>query len=119
MSDFDCQSCGACCVEAGPVGITSDDRVPDYLIVPNSRQPLRTDDPKQVIAKHMGGRCKALEGTLGHCVSCSIYEKRPMVCSTFEKGSEGCLAAREIMLHRMSRLDWKPRGYGDNWRETV
>jgi Fe-S-cluster containining protein len=40
------------------------------------------------------GRCVALEGRLGHEVSCTIYDQRPEICRTMEKGSMGCLAIR-------------------------
>ena len=40
------------------------------------------------------GQCVALEGTIGECVSCTIYEDRPAVCRTFEMASNDCLRAR-------------------------
>ncbi len=40
-------------------------------------------------------RCKALRGTIGTKVSCSIYERRPIACRRFAVGNAVCLAARE------------------------
>jgi len=64
------------------------------------------------MAKHIGGRCVALGGEIGTSVRCGIYSRRPRVCQTFQPGSEGCLAARERMAWKLSRMDWKPHGYG-------
>lgn len=74
-----------------------------------------------VLARHLGGRCKQLEGVIGECVGCRIYETRPSVCREFAPGSDGCLRAREVMRRKMEpeRMEWKPRGYGTDWQDTV
>lgn len=35
-----------------------------------------------------GGRCVALEGTVGHSISCSIYSDRPNCCREYEVWDE-------------------------------
>jgi len=43
--------------------------------------------------------CVALRGTVGVRVSCSIYGRRPRVCSVFRPGSPECrYARREIRI---------------------
>ncbi len=39
--------------------------------------------------------CTALDGRVGECVSCSIYEARPRSCRSFKAGSEECKLARQ------------------------
>jgi len=110
---YDCQACGACCVEAGSVIlIQSDQGIPAHLL-------SRHKTGQMEVSKYMGGRCKALEGVIGSCVSCSIYENRPQVCKQFEPGSPGCEEARSGASHKMNQMEWRPRGYGEDWLETV
>jgi len=111
---YDCQVCGACCVEAGSVILVParGDSVPSDLVSRHKTGQLE-------VAKHMGGRCKALEGVIGACVSCSIYENRPRVCKQFEPGSPGCKEARSRASHKISQMEWRPRGYGVDWQDTV
>lgn len=120
---FDCQTCGACCVEAGPVPVYDhlDRHVPRYLTrsVRNMAgfASWEADHGTRRMADHMGGRCVALRGEVGCSVRCAIYDRRPTACATFEPGSEGCLAARERMQAKRARLEWKPHGYGPNERD--
>lgn len=110
---LDCQSCGACCVEAGKVvltGIEEVEAIPKPL-VENQRGHL-------CIAKHMGGRCKALEGVIGKSVNCSIYEIRPAICRKFPPGSDACLEAR-ARANRKLNSELRPRGYGEDWESTI
>ncbi len=117
---YDCQSCGACCVEAGPVPVyPSEDQVPTERLSPWTprREPGHPPGMRQM-TKHIGGRCMALEGTIGGCVSCTIYTNRPKVCATFTAGSEGCKDARLRASQKM--LSSTPfRGYGPDWQESV
>lgn len=103
---YDCTACGACCVEAGKVEIKPEDDLPAWL------------QSNGYVAKHMGGRCKALTGVIGDCVGCAIYEIRPAVCASFLPGSEGCKDSRSRSSYAM-RSTWRRRGYGENWQETV
>lgn len=98
-----CISCGACCAtfrvsfywaesNAHPSGT-----VPAELTTPVS--------PYHVAMKGTESkppRCVALEGTIGECVSCSIYELRSTTCREFEAGDERCQQAREG--HGLRRL---------------
>jgi uncharacterized protein len=107
---YDCKSCGACCIEAGKVQIKPTD--------PKNPYSVQSDD-MFVMDRYMGGRCKALEGVIGSCVSCNIYTERPQVCREFEPGSSGCRYSREVASRKITKTDWRPRGYGENWQETV
>lgn len=84
-----CKRCGACCavwkvcfpaVEAD-TGKTG--RVPVELTVPVSetRLAMRGTELQQ-------RRCCALEGQIGHWVSCSIYQFRPTACREFKASWE-------------------------------
>ena len=118
---YDCQACGACCVEAGTVPIYPDETgVPETFAGPMRRK-LDPEHPPGMrqIAKHMGGRCKALAGEIGACVSCTIYDHRPRVCAAFVAGSEGCKDARLRASQKMLRPEAGYRGYGRDWEATV
>lgn len=106
--EFDCLSCGACCV--------SDFEAPDYvLLLPPEVDRLVAEDKKAMIFEDRefgepmysmrtqsdscgNCRCVALGGTVGEQVSCTIYGIRPQVCRDFEPGSEVCKTARQIMF---------------------
>ena len=85
---FDCQTCGLCCAysESWPVFIGEGDGkgIPDEFVDFENRRMLS-----------YGNRCTALEGKLGCQVSCSVYEKRPLVCREFQAGSEDCIMVRD------------------------
>ena len=112
----DCQSCGACCVEAGAVPVAPEDTTPRGLTHSVRRRmgfaSFEADDGVRCMKQEIGGRCVALRGEVGTAVHCSTYARRPQVCRTFQPGSEGCAAARERMVWKLSRMDWKPHGYG-------
>jgi len=84
---FDCVTCGLCCAysESWPVFIGEKDGqgIPDELI-----------DFAHGRMLSFGNRCAALDGKLGCEVSCSVYEKRPLVCREFQAGSEDCKMVR-------------------------
>jgi Fe-S-cluster containining protein len=123
MSNFDCQSCGACCVEAGSVPVYSGENVPRYLTrsVRNcfGFAAWEAEDGIRQMAKYPGGRCKALKGTVGASCACGIYARRPEVCRDFEPGSDACIEARRAAERKMKQMELRPRGYGANWEETV
>lgn len=83
---FDCRACGACCtarVELEPG---------DAEIVP-----LEFVDPRTAIMRTgIGRRCIALSGTIGSCVECRIYERRPAICRKVKVGDPMCLFARNM-----------------------
>lgn len=120
----DCRACGACCVEAGAVPVQPDERtVPRYLTQSVRGRmgfaSFEAEDGIRQMDKHVGGRCKALRGVVGAECRCAIYDRRPAVCRQFEPGSEGCLAARERMVWKLSRMEWRPHGYGEDWARGV
>lgn len=118
---YDCQACGACCIEAGTVPIYPDEtQVPTEFIAAYTR-PRESEMPSGMrqITKHLGRRCTALTGEIGACVSCSIYENRPRVCATFPSGSEGCKNARLRASQKMLNPEAGYRGYGPDWQATV
>lgn len=98
--DLDCMACGACCApqdqrkDTHPA-LDADDvaQLPTML----QKTLIVNDGGKRFIrTKKSGGVtvCAALKGNVGGRCKCGIYERRPMVCRIFEKGSEECLAAR-------------------------
>jgi Fe-S-cluster containining protein len=89
MTDYDCQKCGACCVDQLVVVYPADD-VPAEL---TQRSP-RFDLP--VMRKQLK-RCVALEGKVGIQCSCRIYERRPVMCAAFAPGSWMCQDLRRRM----------------------
>lgn len=86
MTKYDCRTCGACCdyanqwVEIDP---EYDIGVPDELI---------TEDAEFMEA--VENRCVALQGEVGKCVKCSIYQRRPRACQTFPEGTKECEQCR-------------------------
>lgn len=96
---FDCRSCGACCIAAGPVAVA-----PDDVQVPRRRTrsvrrmigfaSFDADDGVRCMAHDRDGRCAALKGRPGTSVACAIYDRRPTVCATFQPGGKHCRDAR-------------------------
>ncbi len=117
-SRLDCVSCGACCYsrpwwmyssegeQANPpadvstyVFTPSDENTPPELEVPIP--PGRVIEGDGYITKNRGralrvvdGRCVALQVEAGRS-SCSIYERRPIVCRQFPKGGWRCYVIRQ------------------------
>lgn len=91
----DCQTCGACCAafrvsfywaetDAHPLGTVPSAMTqavnPHYVCMKGTeKQPVK---------------CVALEGQVGHSVSCSIYSLRSSTCREFEAGTVDCDRAR-------------------------
>jgi uncharacterized protein len=90
--EYDCQSCGACCSHKWSWPILRRDRSDAVGIPPEM---VRTDLP---LLKTVDSRCVALDGVVGSCVSCKIYENRPEACRRFVPGSLLCLEARKAVL---------------------
>ncbi len=90
---FDCQTCGACCVEAGAVMIDDEDDVPTSLI-------QHVANLRCMATEGTSFRCAALLGTVGRSVACGIYAQRPSVCRSFDAGSDECLSARDAMARK-------------------
>lgn len=88
VTEFDCQSCGACCSFKWSWPVLKRDRS-DAVNIPKEMQ--REDFP---LLKTCKDRCVALNGEVFNNVSCKIYENRPSACRSFEAGSQLCLEAR-------------------------
>lgn len=115
---FDCTTCGACCVQldtnkwdpfpgwarvtgADAARLTSRERRDGVERDPDTRglksthygftRVVPTDSTPSGAPVH---RCYFLKGKIGDCVSCSIYDRKPEVCTNFEPGEPMCLDAR-------------------------
>lgn len=95
-SELDCRTCGACCSpersDALYVGLTKLD-----LARLTHRWRSRNTAQDAILTKlDPVGHCVcvALRGTIGHQVSCAIYERRPDECRRLTAGSRDCLSAR-------------------------
>lgn len=89
---FDCRRCGACCAafrvsfywaEAEAVGLPStliEQIGPWYACMAGSNGP--------------SPHCRALQGEVGHRVSCSVYGQRPSPCRELQVGDARCSDAR-------------------------
>ena len=104
-SAYDCQLCGACCVQLGP----DDGNAYVYLDKEEARRMRGLGLPvvQGVLGSSClgvrshdgaGGRpaCVAFTGELGGPCGCSVYEDRPSVCREFEVGGQLCRQAREL-----------------------
>ena len=80
--DPPCPSCAACCVGLEAELAPGLDDVPDELVDVSREGYL-------VMAQRADGSCLALANG-----KCSIYERRPLECRRFERGSPDCFAAQ-------------------------
>ena len=101
---FDCQTCGACCVEAGAVILAEEDDVPASLV-------QHVANLRCMVTEGTSFRCAALLGTVGQAVGCGIYARRPEVCRLFEAGSDECLSARDAMAVKRATPGRRAPGY--------
>lgn len=84
-----CMTCGACCAyfRVSFYWAEGDDA--------SGRVPASLTEPVTPFLRCMAGtnqnppRCKALTGTPGESVSCSIYANRPSTCREFSLSGEG------------------------------
>lgn len=108
-AQLDCRTCGACCTAlpwwtSAPDGERSGAPVETYTFV--NADP---DTPEEacVLAERsianrppgralrvVGGRCASLVGDVGLSVRCAIYERRPLECRGFPRGSIVCRIVR-------------------------
>jgi Fe-S-cluster containining protein len=99
---YDCQKCGACCLNPGYFGGTGY----VYLSGDEARR-MRRIGLTVVLADghyHLGSRarlgriaataCVAFQGEPGQACGCSIYMARPRTCRQFQVGAPECRAAR-------------------------
>jgi uncharacterized protein len=81
MTENPCRECGACCAifRCSFYWAEADDVTPGGV-------PIEMTEHIGNLFRAMKGTCRpkphciALQGTVGQCVSCSIYDKRPSPC---------------------------------------
>jgi Fe-S-cluster containining protein len=97
---FDCQECGACCVDyfgtAGYISLARDEprrlrRLGLPVVSWHGQQLLGTRPHDGPVGKTC---CVAFAGEVGKACTCTIYEDRPGECRRFEVGGPGCHFAR-------------------------
>jgi len=102
-----CNECGICCTtnlefgRGGYVQLTEADyaRLPEkYRLKVVLESDLNVDRLGIKGTPETGYRCTALKGIPNHKTSCDIYEQRPTVCRTFERGSPDCRKERANWL---------------------
>ena len=98
MSELDCRTCGACCVNPPS---NRDEGFHSWVEVADRDAILERSD---LVSKHViydadgvphlrlapDGRCLALRGALGRDVRCGIYHQRPTPCRTVQAGDALC-----------------------------
>jgi Fe-S-cluster containining protein len=108
----DCQDCGACCFSETDrhARVTGDDyaRLGDdaeRLVVFIENQAFMRIDRSGPV-----GRCAALAVLDDGRFACSVYERRPEICRSFDLGSPPCEGERATKLARSRRLLTALRG---------
>lgn len=103
-----CQECGACCTtflefgRGGFVRVSDADqqRLPEkYRLKVVMESDPGVDRLGTRGTPSVGYRCVALKGTPGRHTRCDIYEDRPSLCRTLERGSPDCLKERALWAH--------------------
>jgi len=84
-----CQACGACCAysENWPRFSTEDDAALDLI-------PAELVNAQGSGMRCGANRCAALAGKIGVFTTCTIYQRRPVVCRTCMPGDAECAMAR-------------------------
>jgi Fe-S-cluster containining protein len=107
MADYDCLTCGCCCASPSPgasyVKLDSPDidrlcgtGLPILEIPVQDADPPETERALPTKSDPRGTKvCIALNGCAGGVNACSVYERRPGACRTFEVGGLLCRQARE------------------------
>lgn len=94
-----CQQCGACCsafrVDFHPAELAGGAfawaaGVPLALTVPVTAAMVRMAGTDAAAP-----RCVALQGDIGVCVACTIYDGRPSPCREFDTDHPACARARQ------------------------
>lgn len=102
-----CNECGMCCVTDLQFGRGG------FVQVSDADQARMPDNRLRVVVESSPGqarlgtkapfegwtRCVALKGIVGSRTRCDMYEGRPMVCRTFERGSDACRKERARYRH--------------------
>lgn len=96
-----CLDCGACCFGDSDeyVAVLGD----DYSRLGDAAEELVTVVGNKRFMTMKDRHCIALELRGGRFV-CSVYENRPAVCRTLERGSPACTAEYELKSKRARNL---------------
>jgi len=100
----ECLACGTCCFSGSPV----------YLRVSGDDHARLGDDAERLV-RFDGHRAYMRMDPAGHCAAlvidakrglfaCSVYERRPTICRTLERGSAECDGERALKGHRPGDL---------------
>src|SRR5688572_13354927 len=112
--EFDCQSCGACCVSpySGDAYVALDDREATRLTLAHLPVILQRQggDPPEFLPRlgtKLGANatnvCAAFGGIVRSMCFCGIYEERPNACRQFEAGGKACREARQRIGFGLAR----------------
>ena len=96
----DCQACGRCC-GVFEIEVLPDDAVPVRFTRSVRRAMGWASWEADLGIRRMAvdeGRCRCLKGVFDERVSCTIYDKRPVACRDFKRGSSDCHDARETFF---------------------
>jgi uncharacterized protein len=100
---FDCQACGACCCNTDEnraekfvdyVEVTRRSALARHSSLLRRLTVLNDKGERHMKLRGADQRCVALEGRVGHQVSCAIYDLRPNACRRVQPGSRECRRAR-------------------------
>lgn len=99
-SEYDCQQCGACCIDAfGTKGyVRLNERDTDRM--ERLGLPVILDGGEAWLGTHLSDGsaghsvCSAFAGDVGNACRCLIYADRPEACQRFEVGGRWCREAR-------------------------
>lgn len=101
MQEYDCLTCGACCTTVTNKVVVFKVEFDDskFSHGKHIKQFTLPDGENYKMKFSIEGKCIALDGQIGKCVSCTIYENRPLVCRTFEAGGTNCKNSRRKLLN--------------------
>jgi hypothetical protein len=102
MSSYNpCVTCGACCAYFRASFYWAEaDPATGGMVPPEMTEQLNDFFAVMKGTNQKNPRCLALEGKIGECVNCAIYENRPPACREFEfswqngKAQDRCDKAR-------------------------
>ena len=98
---YDCQTCGACCVDTTGTHGYARLSLPEAVHFYRLGLPVVRDAGERYLGTRTDGDgrdvCFAFSGVVGSSCSCSVYPSRPRVCQTFEAGGPQCREARRAV----------------------
>ncbi|MBK8939865.1 MAG: YkgJ family cysteine cluster protein [Polyangiaceae bacterium] len=105
----DCRACARCCFSESPEHVRVFEC--DWDRMNEHTRTLTTSREDRRFMRFDGGRCAALVADLQRgWLSCGVYEQRPDVCRSLERGTSICLEERNEKAGRPEALLVKLRG---------